>query len=136
VLQALAQVKIEIRSTDLDEPPAHGRLKPLTIPLSVPPSAVLAAGFDLAAITVKPRLLRYTIQPLRPKMALGSSTGPLGAGDNGARTGAGKKVQLDSPRNLPKSMLHLDQANSSDDGETVSLFGKIGGLFGKKNRNV
>jgi hypothetical protein len=139
VLQALAQMKVELQPAgpgESDGPPLRTALKPLLIPGCLPASAVLAGGFESAPLSAKPRLLRYTLQPLRPKMAVGSADGPLGARSNGVRLANGRKPHLDAPKSMPKSMLHLEDDAGADDGETVSLFGRIGGLFGRKNRSV
>src|SRR5581483_5800318 len=140
VLQALAQMKIELRPADSEDPPIDSNLKAMSIPASVPAPAALVAGFESAPLSAKPRLLRYTLQPLRPKMAVGSATGPLAPRANGvhlASAKTGKKGFPESPKSMPKSMLHLeDEAISGEDAENVSLFGRIGGLFGKKNRNA
>ena len=140
VLQALAQMKIELRPADSEEPPIDNSLKPMSIPASVPAPAALVAGFESAPLSAKPRLLRYTLQPLRPKMALGTETGPLAPRANGVHLASaknGKKGFPESPKSMPKSMLHLeDDTVGGDESETVSLFGRIGGLFGKKNRNA
>lgn len=128
--EALSRLKAATSRTDAT-PPIERKLKPLSIPMSTPPPAVLAAGFDSLPLETTPQLLRYALHPLRPKMALGDVI----ARPNGSQGGPGKKA-TDSSRTRSRSMLHLDDDSNAQDGETEnsSLLGRLGGLFGKKPR--
>jgi hypothetical protein len=114
-----------------EPPPASQAMKPLTIPALAPSPAALTAGFPAIIIGIQPRLLPYIPLPLRPKMAIGNALGP-----RVARNG-GRKGHADSPKNMTRSMLHLEErsAGTDSEAETPTLFGKIGGLFGKKHKN-
>jgi hypothetical protein len=121
-----------------EPPPASQTLKPLTIPALAPSPAALTAGFPAITIGIQPRLLPYIPLPLRPKMAVGNALGPRVARNGGSRNAGGRKGQPDSPKNMTRSMLHLeDQASDTTDtdAESPTLFGKLGGLFGKKHKN-
>ena len=128
--EALSRLKAAT-SRPASTPPLERKLKPLSIPMSMPPPAVLAAGFDSLPLEMKPQLLRYAAHPLRPKMALGDVI----ARPNGSQSGLGKK-SVDSSRTRSRSMLHLDEDANVPDSETEasSLLGRLGGLFGKKPR--
>ena len=103
-----------------------------------PSPAALTAGFPCIVIAIQPRLLPYIPLPLRPKMAVGNALGPRVARNGGARSAGGRKGPADSPRTMTRSMLHLEEHGSSEtdnEAETPTLFGKLGGLFGKKHKN-
>jgi hypothetical protein len=158
VLKKLSQLNIAKKTTQPLAPSSPRTLKQVAIPAMVPSTAVLAAGFEGVPILAKPRLLLYTTHPLRPKMAVGTASGPAAARPTGSRSSNGRKLHLeapkimprsildidnlspqpDAPRMTPKSMLHLDEefpADSDNAVETASLFGKLGGLFGKKHKH-
>lgn len=158
VLKKLSQLHIGKKPTQSQAPASPRTLKHVDIPAMVPSAAVLAAGFEGVPMLAKPRLLLYTTHPLRPKMAVGTASGPVAARPVGYRSTNGRKLHLeapkimprsildidnlspqpDAPRITPKSMLHLDEEFTGDSDnaiETASLFGKIGGLFGKKQKH-
>jgi hypothetical protein len=115
-----------------EPPPAVQSYRPLSIPALAPSPAALTAGFPAIAIEIPPRLLPYIPLPLRPKMAVGNALGPRVARNGGRRGPA------DSPKNMTKSMLHLDEqgaAGADTEAGAPTLFGKLGGLFGKKHKN-
>jgi hypothetical protein len=123
---------------DEEPPPASQTLKPLTIPALAPSPAALTAGFHAIIIGIQPRLLPYVPLPLRPKMAVGNALGPRAARNGAPRNGGARKGSADSPKNMPRSMLHLEEGGSAgtdSEAETPTLLGKLGGLFGKKQKN-
>jgi hypothetical protein len=135
------------RKETSDEPPPPTRnIRTIVNPVTTSNPEVLAGGLDSIRFSGKPRLLRFSTQPLRPKMAIGTAGGPLQTQSSKAASGAangknGHKPNPDQTKNTSsrittRSMLHLeaDDRTSDMDGEAPSLFGKIGGLFGKKSR--
>lgn len=127
-----------VEAADEEPPPALQTLKPVTIPALAPSPAALTPGFPSIVIAIQPRLLPYIPLPLRPKMAVGNALGPRVARNGGARSAGGRKGPADSPRTMTRSMLHLEEhgsAETDNEAETPKLFGKLGGLFGKKHKN-
>jgi hypothetical protein len=127
---------IAASSPSAEPPPLRSALKPLTITTLAPGPAALLAGYPTVPLGTKPVVLFYCPLPLRPKMAVGNASGPV-ARIRGAGTATGRKGQTDSPKNMPRSMLHLEQGSAGTDSEaeTPTLFGKLGGLFGKRHKN-
>jgi hypothetical protein len=123
-------------SNGAEPPPASEMLKTMTIPALAPSPAALKAGFGDLSLGTKPLLLPYSPLPLRPKMAVGNSLGPVALRTGGLR--GGHKMYAELPKNMPRSMLHLEErgsAGTDSEAETPTLFGKLGGLFGKKHKN-
>jgi hypothetical protein len=146
VLEVLARLNGETRqparepqpaaasSNGTEPPPMFGMLKAMTISAFAPSPAALTAGFGALSLGTKPLLLPYSPLPLRPKMAVGNSLGPVAVRTGGLREE--RKGPPEAPRNMPRSMLHLEeQAGTDSEPETPTLFGKLGGLFGKKHKN-
>jgi hypothetical protein len=141
VLEALSQMQADRTRKERQEPPLSRTVKPIPTPAVSPATEVLAAGFDSMLFAAKPRLLRYSTQPLRPKMAVGTAAGPLPVRSGGAAAPSGRKAHAGEGKNAaskfsPRSMLHLDDVNGTgdSDSEAPTLLGKLGGLFGKKTR--
>ena len=148
VLEVLARLHGEVRqparepqpvaasSNGAQPPPVSGMLKAMTISALAPSPAALTAGFGALSLGTKPLLLPYSPLPLRPKMAVGNSLGPVAVRTGGLR--GGRKGHAEPPKNMPRSMLHLEEpgsAGTDSEPETPTLFGKLGGLFGKKHKN-
>jgi hypothetical protein len=141
VLEALSQLQAERKQKEAQEPPLSRTIKHIAVPAVAPLAEVLTTDIHSIRFAAKPRLLHYTTQPLRPKMAVGTAAGPSAArsGLNGNATGLqahSNESKNGTSRLLPKSMLHLeDVIKAADtDSDAPSLLGKLGGLFGKKSK--
>jgi hypothetical protein len=139
VLEALSQLQADRKQNESQEPPPNRTIKRIAVSAVAPLAEVLTIGIDAMLFVAEPQLLHYTTQPLRPKMAVGTAAGPLPV--RSGRNGAGGKAHSGESMNgasklLPKSMLHLEDVSKTadSDSEAPSLFGKLGGLFGKKSK--
>jgi len=121
---------------EVNEPevPTRGVLRTLTIPALIPSSAALMSGFPALPVGIQPRPLPYSPLPLRPKMAVGNALGPRAA-RNGGQNGSAARKAPDASKTMPRSMLHLEVADTENEVETPTLLGRLGGLFGKKHKN-
>ena len=118
--------------------PAGTELLVVAIPALSPSPADLVDEFNPLPIEAKPRLMRHSSMPLRPKIAVGNAAGPLTVRSGGVRAAPARRGQTDSPKNMPRSMLHLDDdsqtANSEMDADASTIFGRLGGLFSRKGK--
>lgn len=151
-LAALSNLHVAVKAAEPIAPPASQMLRRIALPAVAPSAAVLTPGFDCVPIQTLPRMQRYTTQPLRPKMVLVTVSRPspntaTPVGKNPAKelkavpksidnNGAGKH---EPPKHGSRSMLHLDEESSASTEpdtapESGTLFGKLGGLFGKKHK--
>ena len=142
-LQALSQLHAERKKSVSQAPQRSIGLKPIVIVATTPGAETLAAGFESIVFESKPRLLRFSTQPLRPKMAIGTPAGPLTVPSGGPRVtpmrnpAHAEQARNGTSRKTARSMLHLedDDRAAETENEAPSLFGKLGGFFGKKSRN-
>jgi len=139
-IEALSQVQADRKQEEPPEPPLNRTLKLIAIPAVAPVAEVLSGGIDSILFASRPRLLGNSTQPLRPKMAVGTAAGPLPP-RSGAEIATGHETHSDdgkyaASKILHRSMLHLGDENGEADSDTdaPSLFGKLGGFFGKKSR--
>ncbi len=129
VLAALshAQVHMQVETKGAAQTaPEPSTLRPLAATAAAPGPGALAAGFESVRWRSHAALLDWNTVPFRPKMAIGAA--PL-------RT---RKDQTGNSRISPRSMLQLEadaRQDMPEDLEGGSLLGKLGGLFGKRQKN-
>ncbi len=149
-LAALSNLHVAVKAVEHIAPPASQILRRITLPAVAPSAAVLSPGFDCVPVQTLPRMQRYTTQPLRPKMVLvtvsrpsPTTATPLGKKPPKEPKPVPKSVdnngagQYETPKHGSRSMLHLDDEGSTEPDtapESGTLLGKLGGLFGKKNK--
>ena len=151
-LAALSNLQVAVKLAEPIAPPISQAMRRITLPAVAPSASVLSPGFDCVPIQTLPRMQRYNTQPLRPKMVLVTVARPSAAAATSAGRSPAKEVpkappksildinggsKHEAPKHGSRSMLHLDDEGSAEPEnvpDSGSLFGRLGGLFGKKNK--